>query len=63
MASAKTMAWVERLVWTFIYGGLFSVVIGLASLNRDAGAAWALVAVGTILAVTGAVLIWVRSRW
>jgi hypothetical protein len=62
MATDKAIAWVERMVWTLIYGGLFTAVIGLASLNRDPLSAWALMIIGALLAVTGAVLVYVRSR-
>jgi hypothetical protein len=62
MASDKAIAWVERLVWTLVYGGLFTVVIGLASLNRDPAAAWALIVIGALLAIAGAALVYVRSR-
>lgn len=62
MASARTIAWVERLVWILIYAGLFSFVLGLATLNAHAAAAWTLIAAGAALVPAGAVLIWVRSR-
>jgi hypothetical protein len=62
MPSDKAIAWIDRLVWTFIYGGLFALVLGLAVLSRSAGAGWTLVAVGGALAVAGVVLIGVRSR-
>jgi len=62
MASAKTIAWIDRLVWTLIYGGLFALVLGLAMLSRSAAAGWSLVAVGAVLAIGGVVLIGVRSR-
>ena len=62
MVSAKTIAWIDRLVWTLIYGGLFALVLGLAVLSRNAGTGWSLVAVGAVLAIAGVVLIGVRSR-
>ena len=62
MASARAIAWIERLVWTLIYGGLFTVVIGLATRSRDSLTGWLLVAVGAVVAAAGVVLIWVRSR-
>ena len=63
MPSAKTIAWLERLIWIFIYLGLFAVVLGLATLLRSPAAAWSLIGVGGILAVAGVVLIWIRSRF
>jgi len=62
MASARTIAWVERLVWILIYAGLFSFVLGLATLNADEPTAWTLIAVGAVLVPAGAALIWVRAR-
>ena len=55
MVSAKTIAWIDRLVWTLIYGGLFALVLGLAVLSRNAGTGWSLVAVGAVLAIAGVV--------
>jgi hypothetical protein len=62
MASARTLAWVERLTWIFLYVGLFAVALGIASLKVHAAAAWSLIIVGSLLAIAGAVLVWVRSR-
>ena len=62
MASDKTIARVERLVWILIYVGLFAIVLGIASLSAHYVAAWTLVGFGAVLAVVGAILIWVRSR-
>ncbi len=62
MASAGTLAWIDRLVWTFIYGGLFTLILGLAALPSHAVASWPLILAGVVLVVAGAVLIWVRSR-
>jgi vacuolar-type H+-ATPase subunit I/STV1 len=62
MASAKAIAWLERLIWIFIYLGLFAVVLGLAMLSRSVRGAWALITAGGMLAAGGVVLIWVRSR-
>ncbi|HWI81246.1 hypothetical protein [Ramlibacter sp.] len=62
MASARTLAWVERLAWILLYLGLFTLVLGIASLGHHAGAAWSLIVAGGLLAVGGAALIWLRSR-
>jgi len=62
MASAKTLVWIERLVWILIYGGLFAVVLGLVILKAEPAGAWSLIVVGASLAAVGVVLIWVRSR-
>jgi hypothetical protein len=31
MASARTLAWIDALAWVLIYGGLFAIVLGIAS--------------------------------
>ena len=62
MAPAKVLLWVDRLIWSLIYGGLFSVVIGLATFSRDEVLAWSLMAAGGVLAAVGVVLVWFRSR-
>ncbi|MDP3760392.1 MAG: hypothetical protein Q8R01_07745 [Ramlibacter sp.] len=62
MASPRTVAWIERLIWTLIYGGLFTAVIGLATRSRDAASGWSLIVLGAVVAAVGVVLIWVRSR-
>ena len=62
MASAKTIAGVERLIWILIYGGLFGVALGLATRAEQPALGWSLVVAGGCIAAVGPVLIWVRSR-
>jgi hypothetical protein len=62
MPSARALLWLERLVWTLIYGGLFTVVLGFAVRGNDPTLGWSLIVVGGVVAAAGAVLIWVRSR-
>jgi hypothetical protein len=62
MASAGTLAWIDRLVWTLIYGGLFTLILGLAALSSHVAASWSMIVIGAVLVIAGAVLIWVRSR-
>ena len=62
MATPRTLLWIERLIWVLIYGGLFTLVIGLATRAQDAATGWSLMVAGALLAAVGAVLIWVRSR-
>jgi hypothetical protein len=62
MPSARAVAWIERLVWILIYAGLFTVVLGVATRSRSAGAGWVLIVGGAALTIGGIVLIWVRSR-
>lgn len=56
------LARLEKLIWTLIYGGLLTLLVGLYMGRRQAGSGSALVAVGVALAVVGVVLIYVRSR-
>ncbi len=62
MASARTLARIEAWVWVLIYGGLLTLVLGLALRRADRGWGDALALGGLVLAGAGAVLIWVRSR-
>ncbi|CAA9397177.1 MAG: hypothetical protein AVDCRST_MAG51-678 [uncultured Ramlibacter sp.] len=62
MATARQLAWLERAVWTLIYGGLFGVVLGIATGGAHLVAGWSLGVLGAIATVVGIVLIWVRSR-
>jgi uncharacterized membrane protein HdeD (DUF308 family) len=62
MASARALTWLERLVWVLIFGGLLSLVLGLATINADASTGATLFTLGALAAAAGVVLIWVRSR-
>ena len=62
MASARTLARLDAAAWTLIYGGLFAVVLGIASHDEHLVAGWSLGTLGGIAAVAGVVLIIVRSR-
>lgn len=62
MASRKALAWVERLAWILIYGGLFGVILGAVTGNVHVVAGWSFGVLGGIALVAGIVLVWVRSR-
>ena len=62
MAPANARLWVERLAWTFLYGGLFTSVIGLATREQDPATGWSLIVIGGCVAAAGAFCIWLRSR-
>ncbi|MBN9407660.1 MAG: hypothetical protein J0H69_00795 [Burkholderiales bacterium] len=64
MASEKTLARLDTLIWVLIYGGLFTLVLGLAGWRNDAAAdwPWLCVTLGPAAALAGAVMVWVRSR-
>ncbi|MCV2354777.1 hypothetical protein LNV09_11475 [Paucibacter sp. B2R-40] len=73
----KTLLWVERLVWIFIYAGLLVFVLGLALLQfgphslggkgegmTDAEVlAYLLLGKGALAVAAGVLMIWLRSRW
>jgi hypothetical protein len=62
MASARAIAWVERLAWILIYAGSFSIVLGIVSGEVHVIAGWSLGVLGGIAVAAGIVLIVVRSR-
>lgn len=62
MTSPRALQWVERLVWILAYGGLLTLVLGLAVQRQDDALGWSLVVVGGIVALAGFALIPVRAR-
>ena len=62
MATARTLARLDALVWTLIFGGLFLVILGIATHGEAAIAGWSLSVLGGIATAAGVVLIYVRSR-
>lgn len=62
MASLLALKRVQQLVWVLIYGGLMTLVLGLSVQRTDDALGWSLVAGGALVALVGAVLIFVRSR-
>jgi membrane-associated phospholipid phosphatase len=62
MASVRALARLQKVVWILIYGGLLTLVLGLATQRTDEATGWPLIVVGGVLAAFGVVLIWVRSR-
>lgn len=62
MASARALKRLDALVWTLIFGGLFMLILGLASHDEAAIAGWSLTVLGGIAAAAGVVLVYVRSR-
>lgn len=62
MAAAQTLQRVHQLIWALIYGGLLTLVLGLATARTDAALGWSLGAAGGVLAAVGVVLIGVRAR-
>lgn len=61
-AAKRKRHWIENLTWVLIYGGLLTLVLGIATGRTDEAIGWTLAAPGAIAAAVGLVLIWVRSR-
>lgn len=58
----RRLARLETLIWTLIYGGLLSTLVGyFMQRDGDADGPW-LMGVGGVVAAVGVVLIFVRSR-
>jgi len=56
------LARLETLIWSLIYGGLLTLVIGLYMGRREEGTGGVMVVVGIAVTLAGAVLVFVRSR-
>lgn len=61
-ASPEQLKRLESLVWILIYGGLFGIVLGLASRDANATLASVLMVAGAVATAAGVVLIFVRAR-
>ncbi|MDM0013247.1 hypothetical protein QTH87_12460 [Variovorax sp. J22P168] len=59
---SKPYARLESWIWILIYGGMFAVILGLVAGRVNEPLGWAMAVPGVVLAVTGVVLIYVRSR-
>jgi hypothetical protein len=62
MASARKLARLDTIAWILIYGGLFLLVLGIASHGETAVAGWSLSVLGVLAVVAGVVLIVIRAR-
>ena len=62
MATSQNLQRLHKLIWVLIYGGLLTLVLGLATGRSDAALGWSLVLGGGLAAAVGVVLIAVRSR-
>jgi hypothetical protein len=58
----KPHARLEKWIWILIYGGLFLLIIGIATGRTDASLGWSIAVPGAVVALVGFVLIYVRSR-
>ncbi len=62
MVSTTAIKRIQQLIWVLIYGGLLTVVLGFSVSRTDDVMGWSLVSGGALVALVGAVLIYVRSR-
>lgn len=62
MASPRTLARLDALIWTLIFGGLLVLVLGVASAEETRIGGWSLSLLGSIAAAAGVALIFVRAR-
>ncbi len=62
LMAANPMPGSRNWIWILIYGGLFMLVLGIATGRTDQTLGWAMAVPGAALAVVGVVLIYVRSR-
>ncbi len=59
---AKPHATLEKWIWILIYGGLFALILGIATGRTDPVLGWTIAVPGVVVAVVGFILIFVRSR-
>ena len=62
MAAPSTLQRLQKLIWVLIYGGLLTLVLGIATARNDASTGWVLMVGGGVVAAVGVVLIAVRAR-
>lgn len=62
MAAPQTLQRLQTLIWVLIYGGLLTLVLGIATSRTDGALGWTLGVAGGIAAAAGVVLIAVRAR-
>jgi len=58
----KPHARLEKWIWILIYGGLFLVILGVATGRTEPTLGWSMAVPGAVVAAVGVVLIYVRSR-
>ncbi len=63
MSTPKNLKRLQSLIWLLIYGGLLTLVLGLAVGRSDGILGHSLVVGGGIVAALGVVLIFVRARF
>lgn len=62
MAALRTLQRLHQLIWALIYGGLLTLVLGIATVRTEEYTGWVLMVGGGVVAAVGVVLIAVRAR-
>lgn len=62
MPSQRSLARLDALAWTLIYGGLFALVLGIASHDETVIGGWSLSVLGAVATIGGIVVLVVRAR-
>ena len=55
------MARLHKIIWTLIFGGLITIILGIFVERAGDAMGWMMVAAGGVLTAIGGVLIYVRS--
>ena len=55
------MVRLHKIIWTLIFGGLLTVILGIFVGKADDAIGWIMAIAGTVMTAAGAVLIYVRS--
>ena len=60
-AQDPKMARLHKIIWSLIFGGLLTVIIGIFVGKTDNAIGWTMIAVGSVMTLVGAALVYVRS--
>ncbi len=55
------MVRLHKIIWTLIFGGLLTLILGIFVGKTDAAIGWIMIAAGGVMTVVGAILIYMRS--
>jgi uncharacterized membrane protein len=55
------MVRLHKIIWTLIFAGLLTVILGIFVAKADDAIGWIMVVAGGLMTAVGAVLIYVRS--
>ncbi len=56
------MVRLHKIIWTLIYVGLLTIILGLFVQRTDDSIGWSMLVLGALVATAGCVLIYVRSK-